>query len=48
MKDPEASGRARQIDLAPTEQDNMGYLAPPDANGSEKLLDFDPMEQDHE
>ena len=48
MEDLEAIGSVRQIDLAPTEQDSMGYHAPPDVSGSAKLSDFDPMEQDHE
>ena len=45
MEELEASGSARQIDLAPIEQDSMGYHAPPNVSGSEKLSDFDPMEQ---
>ena len=47
-EDPKASGGIRQIDLAPIEQDSMGYRAPLDGSGSEKLSGFDPMEQDHE
>ena len=47
-EDPKESGGIRQIDLAPIEQDSMGYCAPLDGSGSEKLSDFDPMEQDHE
>ena len=43
-----ASGSARQIDLAPTKQDDMRYHAPPKVSRSEKLSDFDPMKQDHE
>ena len=48
MEDPEASGSIRQLDLAPIDQDDMGYHAPPKVSGSENLLDFAPMEQGHE
>ena len=48
MEDPEASGSARQIDLAAKEQDGMGYHAPLEVRGSEKLSVFYHMEQDHE
>ena len=48
MEDLEASGSTRQIDLAPIEQDGMGYHAPLEVIGGEKLLDFDHMEQDHD
>ena len=48
MEDPEASGSVRQIDLAPTKQDCLGYHAPLEVSGSERLSIFDPMEQDHE
>ena len=44
MEDPGASGSSRQIDSAPTEQDDMGYHAPSKVSESEKLSDFDLVE----